>query len=86
MNDLPPSLKLAVETILAAIHERIDQGKIPLLVALDGGSGAGKSTLAHLIAGVDQRRHHPERRLLRRRHFQCGMGRTVAATTRGGRD
>ncbi len=51
MNDLSPQLQRAAETILVAIHERLDRGKNPLLVALDGGSGAGKSTLAHLIAG-----------------------------------
>ncbi len=49
MNDLPPQLKRAAEAVLAAINERMDRGKLPLLVALDGGSGAGKSTLAHLI-------------------------------------
>ncbi len=43
-----PELKLAADTILDTIQKR--GGKIPFLVALDGGSGAGKSTLALLIA------------------------------------
>ncbi|MBZ0287726.1 MAG: (d)CMP kinase, partial [Anaerolineae bacterium] len=51
MQNLPPELQLAAETILAAIQQRMANGKRPFLVALDGGSGAGKSTLALLIAG-----------------------------------
>ncbi len=43
-------MQLAADTIIAAIRERNSNGKIPLLVVLDGGSGAGKSTLALLIA------------------------------------
>lgn len=50
MQYLTPELKLAADTILAAIRRRMLNGKVPLLVALDGGSGAGKSTLALLIA------------------------------------
>jgi uridine kinase len=44
-----PELKLAVDSILTAIRLRMEHGKFPILVALDGGSGVGKSTLALLI-------------------------------------
>ena len=50
MEAKSPELTLAADTILAEIQQRLQNGKRPLLVAIDGGSGAGKSTLGLLIA------------------------------------
>ncbi len=52
MNNPALELKLAADTILAAVQTRLLGGKTPFLVALDGGSGAGKSTLAALVANA----------------------------------
>jgi len=43
-------VKAAADLIVAEIRARMAQGKIPFLVAIDGGSGRGKSTLGLMIA------------------------------------
>jgi uridine kinase len=45
-----PDLTTACRAVVGEIRRLTAEGRIPLLVALDGGSGAGKSTLAALIA------------------------------------
>ena len=50
MPNLAPELHVAVDTIVAAIRQRMAGSASPLVVALDGGSGAGKSTLAQSVA------------------------------------
>jgi uridine kinase len=50
LNDSPPKLKKAAETIVAEVGRLMVGRTTPILAALDGGSGAGKSSLAMLIA------------------------------------
>jgi uridine kinase len=47
---MQPEVQAAADVILAEIRARMIKGKVPFLVAIDGGSGAGKSTLGLMIA------------------------------------
>jgi uridine kinase len=49
MDDPPPDLRSARDTIVAAIRRLTAGRTTPVVVALDGGSAAGKSTLATMI-------------------------------------
>ena len=49
MDNPPPELKAAADTIVGQVRRLMVGRQAPILVALDGGSGAGKSTLALLI-------------------------------------
>ena len=50
MNEPPPELLSARDTIVAAIRQLAAGRDAPVVVALDGGSAAGKSTVAAMIA------------------------------------
>jgi para-aminobenzoate synthetase len=49
MNNPPPELHVAAQSVIAEIRRHMVHRTTPLLVALDGPSGSGKSALAALV-------------------------------------